>query len=147
MVDVGAKPITDREAVAHARVRLSREAYDAVVQGTALKGDVLGVARIAGIQAAKRTAEWIPLCHPLAIETASVDFRPKPDRLEIEIEARVAVSGKTGVEMEALVAVAAAALTIYDMCKSIDRSICVDSLELVRKTGGKSGLFERPPRV
>lgn len=147
MVDVGSKPITDREAVARARVRLSRAAFEAVVQGTARKGDVLGVARIAGIQAAKRTAEWIPLCHPLAIETASVDFRPDPERLEIEIEARVAVSGKTGVEMEALVAVAASALTIYDMCKSIDRSIRVESLELVRKSGGKSGLFERPPRV
>jgi len=147
MVDVGSKPITDREAVAHARVRLSRAAFEAVVQGTARKGGVRGVARIAGIQAAKRTAEWIPLCHPLAIEPASVDFRPDPERLEIEIEARVAVSGKTGVEMEALVAVAASALTIYDMCKSIDRSIRVESLELVRKSGGKSGLFERPPCV
>jgi len=144
MVDVGDKEVTQREAVARGRVRLSRPAFEAVVRGEAEKGDVLGVARIAGIQAAKRTSEWIPLCHPLQIERVEVDFEPIEDLPAIEVEARVRVSGKTGVEMEALVCVSAAALAIYDMCKSIDRGMVIDEIRLVRKSGGKSGLWEAP---
>jgi len=143
MVDVGEKGTTAREAVAAGVVRLSREAFDAVVEARAVKGDVLGVARIAGIQAAKRTADWIPLAHPLPIESVEIDFTPDPDGPAIEIEARVRVTGKTGVEMEALVAVSAAALTVYDMCKSIDRAMTIDGVCLVRKSGGKSGTYQR----
>ena len=143
MVDVGAKPVTAREAVARGRVRLNREAFDAVASGDAKKGDVLGVARIAGIQAAKRTGDWIPLAHPLPIESVSVDFALDADAPAIVVEAKVRVSAKTGVEMEALVAVSGAALTIYDMCKSLDRAMTIENIRLVRKTGGKSGDYER----
>lgn len=143
MVDVGAKDVTLREAVAGGSVRMSRDAFDAVLAGSAGKGDVLGVARIAGIQAAKRTSEWIPLAHPLSLDSVSVEFTPDGEGPEIRIEARVRVTGRTGVEMEALVAVSAAALTIYDMCKSLDRAMRIDGVELVRKSGGKSGLYER----
>jgi cyclic pyranopterin phosphate synthase len=139
MVDVGSKNPTRREAVARGRVRLSRDAFEAVVKGETRKGDVLGVARVAGIQAAKRTGEWIPLAHPLPIESVEVDLRPDPESASVEIEARVRTTAKTGVEMEALTAVSGAALTLYDMCKSIDRAVVVDSIRLVRKTGGKSG--------
>ena len=111
--------------------------------GEAKKGDVLGVARIAGIQAAKRTAEWIPLAHPLALESVAIDLVPNRAAGTIEIEARVGIRARTGVEMEALVAVSAAALTVYDMCKSMDRAIVIDEICLVRKTGGKSGTYER----
>jgi cyclic pyranopterin phosphate synthase len=143
MVDVGDKAVTAREAVARGRVRLSRAAFDAVARGEAAKGDVLGVARIAGIQAAKRTSDWIPLCHPLPIESLEVHFEPIEELPAIEVEARVRVSGKTGVEMEALVCVSAAALAIYDMCKSIDRGMVIDEIRLVRKSGGESGRYER----
>jgi cyclic pyranopterin phosphate synthase len=143
MVDVGGKDVTSREAVAEGRVRLSREAFDAVVKGEASKGDVLGVARLAGIQAAKRTADWIPLCHPLALDAVEVDFEPLPDVPAIRVAARVRVTARTGVEMEALVAVSAAALTIYDMCKSIDRAIEISDIHLVEKSGGKSGTWTR----
>lgn len=144
MVDVGAKSVTVREAIARGRVSLSREAFEAVVAGTAKKGDVLGVARIAAIQAAKRTADWIPLCHPLPLDALEVDFTPEPAGPAIAIEARVRTRARTGVEMEALVAVSAAALVIYDMCKSIDRAMVIGDVRLVRKSGGKSGLYERP---
>ena len=144
MVDVGAKDVTAREAVARGRVRLSREAFDAVVKGEASKGDVLGIARIAGIQGAKRTSDWIPLAHPLPLDAVTVDFEPDASGPAIGIEARVCVTARTGVEMEALVAVSAAALTIYDMCKSMDRAMTIDEVCLVRKSGGKSGLYERP---
>ncbi len=144
MVDVRPKPVTQREAVARGRVRLSEATLEAVLEGSSKKGDVLGVARIAGIQAAKRTADWIPLAHPLAIESVEIDLRPEPGEGSIEIEARVGISARTGVEMEALVAVSAAALTLYDMCKSLDRSIVIEEIRLVRKTGGKSGTYERP---
>ncbi len=147
MIDVGAKQPTVREAVARGAVRLSADALDAVISGSAEKGDVLGVARIAGIQAAKRTSEWIPLAHPLALDSVRVEFTPRPDGAdgpEIEIEATVRVTARTGVEMEALVAVSAAGLTIYDMCKSIDRSMVVDGVRLIRKSGGKSGDYARP---
>ncbi len=143
MVDVGDKAETRREAIARGRIELSRVALDAVLAGTAKKGDVLGVARIAAIQAAKRTSEWIPLCHPLALDGIDVAFTPEPSGPALAIEARVRTSGRTGVEMEALVAVSAAALTIYDMCKSIDRGMVIGAVRLVRKTGGKSGLYER----
>ena len=144
MVDVGAKEATPREAVARGRVRLSRGAFDAVVKGELRKGDVLAVARIAGIQAAKRTAEWIPLAHPIPLESIEVDLRPEPGPPAIEIEARVRTTAKTGVEMEALVAVTAAALTVYDMCKSIDRAIQIEEVRLLRKSGGRSGTYVRP---
>lgn len=144
MVDVGEKEPTRREAVARGKVAMSREAFESVLAGSVEKGDVLAVARIAGIQAAKRTSEWIPLCHPLPLESLAVDFQPRPGAAEIEIEARAGVTARTGVEMEALVAVSAAALTIYDMCKSIDRAISIGEIRLVRKTGGKSGRYERP---
>jgi cyclic pyranopterin phosphate synthase len=143
MVDVGEKPVTRREAVAEGTVRLSREAFDAVLGGTAPKGDVLAAARIAGIQAAKRTSEWIPLAHPLPLESVEIALEPLPDPPALRVEARVRVSGRTGVEMEALVAVAAAALTVYDMCKGIDRAIEIDAIRLLEKTGGKSGTFRR----
>ena len=142
MVDVGAKPVTQREAVARGRVRLSPDAFRAAVEGSAEKGDVLGVARIAGIQAAKRTAEWIPLAHPLPLESVEIEFHPQQEVPAIEVEATVRVTAKTGVEMEALVAVSAAALTLYDMCKSIDRGMVIEDVRLLRKSGGKSGLYE-----
>ena len=142
MVDVGAKPVTQREAIARGRVRLSPDAFRAAVEGSAEKGDVLGVARIAGIQAAKRTAEWIPLAHPLPLESVEIEFHPQQEVPAIEIEATVRVTAKTGVEMEALVAVSAAALTLYDMCKSIDRGMVIEDVRLLRKSGGKSGLYE-----
>ncbi len=142
MVDVGAKPVTQREAIARGRVRLSPDAFRAAVEGSAKKGDVLGVARIAGIQAAKRTAEWIPLAHPLPLETVEIEFHLQQEVPAIEVEATVRVTAKTGVEMEALVAVSAAALTLYDMCKSIDRGMVIEDVRLLRKSGGKSGLYE-----
>ncbi len=142
MVDVGAKPVTQREAIARGRVRLSPDAFRAAVEGSAEKGDVLGVARIAGIQAAKRTAEWIPLAHPLPLETVEIEFHLQQEVPAIEVEATVRVTAKTGVEMEALVAVSAAALTLYDMCKSIDRGMVIEDVRLLRKSGGKSGLYE-----
>jgi len=143
MVDVGAKPATAREAVARGRVELSRAALDAVLSGSAAKGDVLGVARIAAIQAAKRTSEWIPLCHPLPLDALEVDFETSDAPPAIEIEARARTTAKTGVEMEALVAVSAAALAIYDMLKSVDRAMAIGAIRLVRKSGGKSGTYER----
>ena len=144
MVDVGDKAVTRREAIARGAIRLSPEAFRAVVEGSAAKGDVLGIARIAGIQGAKRTGEWIPLCHPLGLESVEVDFRPDPDGPRIEIEATARVTAKTGVEMEAMVAVSAAALTIYDMCKSIDRGMTIEQVRLVHKSGGKSGTWDAP---
>jgi cyclic pyranopterin phosphate synthase len=151
MVDVGAKPVTRREAVAQARVEMRPSTLQAILRGGAPKGDVFGAARIAGIMAAKRTPEFIPLCHPLPIESVRVDFTPK--RGGVLIESRVAVAGKTGVEMEALTAAAVAALTIYDMCKGLDRALVISDLHLVRKSGGSprgeagaSGDFTRPSR-
>jgi cyclic pyranopterin phosphate synthase len=143
MVDVGEKPATAREAIARGRIELSARALAAVVAGTAEKGDVLGVARIAAIQAAKRTSEWIPLCHPLPLDALEVDFVPESSPPAIAIEARARTTAKTGVEMEALVAVSAAALAIYDMCKSIDRAMVIGAIRLARKSGGKSGEYRR----
>jgi len=144
MVDVGQKEVSAREAVARGRVELSAEALEVVRSGKAEKGDVLGVARIAGIQAAKRTSEWIPLCHPLPLDALEIDFALEPSPPAIAIEARARTTARTGVEMEALVAVSAAALAIYDMCKSIDRGMVVGAIRLVQKTGGKSGAYRRP---
>jgi cyclic pyranopterin phosphate synthase len=141
MVDVSGKDVSTRSATARARVSMQPETARVVAGGTAKKGDVLGVARIAGIMAAKRTAELIPLCHPLPIDAVSVELTP--DETGIEIAATVRTSGRTGVEMEALTAASVAALTIYDMCKAIDRSMQVDNLRVTRKEGGKSGLFEQ----
>jgi len=137
MVDVGAKPVTDRRAVASARVRMSAQTVATVRAGDAPKGDVIGTARIAGIQAAKRTAELIPLCHPLPLSFVDVRIALEPDGASIEAEART--SAQTGVEMEALTAAAVAALTIYDMVKAIEREAVVEHVRLVEKSGGTGG--------
>jgi molybdenum cofactor biosynthesis enzyme len=185
MVDVGGKPETAREAVARCRVRMTRATADRLLAGDLVKGDALAVARVAGILAAKRTPELIPLCHPLNLASVAVDFRrfggdrlradgtaptsrteptdrteptsrteptdrteptsrAAPDRDGLEIEARVSLVGGTGAEMEALTACAVAALTIYDMAKAVDRGMTIDDLRLVRKSGGRSGVWERP---
>jgi cyclic pyranopterin monophosphate synthase len=143
MVDISAKDTTSRMAVASACVRMRPETLAAILTGNAPKGDVLAAARIAGIMAAKRTHELIPLCHPLAISSASIEFAPDETTSQIEIRSTIQVTGKTGVEMEALVAASIAALTIYDMCKAIDREMLITEVSLVEKTGGKSGPFKR----
>lgn len=145
MVDVSPKMVTQRSATARGWVHLNKAAWDALSGGRLPKGDALAVARIAGIQAAKRTAEIIPLCHPLAISAVAVDVRPASER-RIEITARVGVVGRTGVEMEALTAVSAAALAVYDMCKSLDRGMRIGPIELVEKRGGRSGTYQRKAR-
>lgn len=141
MVDVSDKTPTRRLAVARGKIRVSEAVMTAVQEGTAAKGDVLGVARIGGIMATKRTAELIPLCHPLALNNSSIDFRLHPEEGTIEAICSVKVSGKTGVEMEALTGVSVALLTIYDMCKAIDKTMSIENIHLERKEGGKSGLF------
>ncbi len=142
MVDVGAKEITARSARASALVRMAAETLKLIQEGRSTKGDVLGVARLAGIQAAKRTDELIPLCHSLPLDAVSVDFS-FPDASSVRIEATARVTGRTGVEMEALVAASVAALTIYDMCKSVDRGMAVEQVRLEEKQGGRSGHFQR----
>ena len=141
MVDVSAKDVTDRTATARVRVLMLSATVQAITSGETRKGDVLGVARLAGIMAAKRTADLIPLCHPLPISAVTVDLAPAVDA--IEIEATVRTSGRTGVEMEALTAASVAALTVYDMCKAIDRAMRIDGLRVVHKDGGASGRFEQ----
>ncbi len=141
MVDVSEKAVTHRIARAGGRVHMNPETLAAVLEGTAKKGDVLAVARVAGIMAAKRTHELIPLCHPLMISKVTVDFRPVPEDSRIDVEATVKVEGKTGVEMEALTAVSVACLTIYDMVKAMDRGIRITDIRLLEKAGGKSGHF------
>ncbi len=143
MVNVGEKDITAREAVARGEVRMHPETLRLILDNRAEKGDVLGVARIAAIMAAKKTPELIPLAHPLPLSSISVDFFPDRDRSVIEIEARVKVTARTGVEMEALTAVACAALTIYDMCKAVDRGMVLSEIRLMEKSGGRSGHFKR----
>lgn len=142
MVDVSDKPATARIAVARGWVAMRTETLALVMQGTAAKGDVLGVARLAGIMAAKRTADLIPLCHPLALAKVTVDLVPDAAETRVNIEAQVRTTGPTGVEMEALTAVAVAALTVYDMLKAIDRAMVIGEIRLVLKEGGKSGRFE-----
>lgn len=144
MVDVSAKPSTFRRAVARGSVAMAAETLALVMEGSAAKGDVLGVARLAGIMAAKRTADLVPLCHPLPLSKVSVDLRPDPERNVVEIEATTATTGQTGVEMEALTAVSVAALTVYDMLKAVDRGMVIADIRLALKEGGKSGLFEAP---
>ena len=143
MVDVGAKPITRRVCIARGEVRMAKSTLARIVEGRIAKGDVLATARIAGIQAAKRTAEWIPLAHPMPIDSIEVRLEPTADGAGLAIEARVQAHWRTGVEMEALVAVGAAGLTVYDMCKAVDREMVVDRIRLVAKQGGKSGIFRR----
>ena len=143
MVDVTDKDITERCATASGCIRVSREVFDAVKDGTAKKGDVLGTARIAGIMAAKRTWELIPLCHPIMISGVELKLELNETDCAVNILATVSCSGQTGVEMEALTAVSAAALTVYDMCKAVQRDMVIDRIRLLKKTGGKSGTFER----
>jgi cyclic pyranopterin phosphate synthase len=141
MVDVSAKPVTDRTATARARIIMNPETLAMIEAGTAKKGDVLGVARLAGIIAAKRTSELIPLCHPLPITAVVVDLTPDRQANAIDIAATVRTTGQTGVEMEALTAASVAALTVYDMCKSVDRGMRIEGVRVVHKAGGKSGEF------
>ena len=142
MVDVSDKAETARVAVAKGRIEMAPETLALIAEGGVKKGDVLSVARLAGIMAAKRTADLIPLCHPLALTSVAVELAPEPERDAIEITATCKLSGKTGVEMEALTAVAVAALTVYDMCKAVDRGMTIGEIRLVHKSGGKSGTYE-----
>ena len=142
MVDVSGKSVTAREAVAEGRVLMRPETLALVTAGTAKKGDVLGVARLAGIMAAKRTADLIPLCHPLALTKVSLDLVPDSALPGVKITATVRTSGQTGVEMEALTAVSVACLTVYDMLKAVEKGMRIDGIRLLRKDGGKSGLYE-----
>ncbi len=143
MVDVSDKAVSHREAVARASITMKPQTFEMIQQMKMAKGDVLGVAKIAGIMAAKRTWELIPMCHPLPITSVELFFHLQPDESRIEIESRVRVDGKTGVEMEALTAVSVAALTIYDMCKAVDREMSIGAIRLMKKSGGKSGTFIR----
>jgi cyclic pyranopterin phosphate synthase len=140
MVDVSEKDVTERIAVAHARVTMKPETFNLIMDKKITKGDVLGVARVAGIMAAKKTSELVPMCHPLNLNSVKIDYEDN-NQDSIEITSEVKVSGKTGVEMEALTAVSICALTIYDMCKSADRSMIISDVYLVKKSGGKSGTF------
>lgn len=141
MVDVSDKKVTDRTAVAEGEIIVCREIIEAIKGGTVVKGDVLGVARTAGIMAVKQTSGLIPMCHPLMIDNCSVDFEIDENAYRIKAICTVKISGRTGVEMEALTGVSVALLTIYDMCKAIDKRMVMTDIRLVRKTGGKSGDF------
>ncbi len=143
MVDVSGKQSTRREAVAGGQVRMSRATFEAIEAGNAPKGDVLGTARIAGIMAAKQTAQLIPLCHPLPLHKVEVELIPDPQLPGYQIRASAITKAETGVEMEALTAVSVAALTLYDMAKALEKSIQIESICLLRKTGGKSGLYSK----
>ena len=146
MVDVGAKEATVRVAVAEGFIGMTAETLNLVISGGAPKGDVLAAARIAGIMAAKKTSELIPLCHPLALSKASVEFAPSDKPAGLHIRAEVSVTGPTGVEMEALTAVSVAALTLYDMLKAVDRGMEISGIRLAKKSGGRSGDYVAPPR-
>jgi cyclic pyranopterin phosphate synthase len=141
MVDVSTKDATERIAEARGTVFMERATLDRIMAGGIKKGDVLSVARLAGIMGAKRTPDLIPLCHPLALEQVTVDLVPDPDRSAVDIVATCKLTGRTGVEMEALTAVSIAALTVYDMCKAIDRGMRIGDIRLAHKAGGKSGTF------
>lgn len=143
MVDVSDKPDTERVAVAAGRIKMSEQCYHQVTTGNITKGDVLGVARIAGIMAAKKVSDLIPLTHPLAITKSKIDFQFDKTAHSIEIVAEIGITGKTGVEMEALTAVSLTALTIYDMCKAIDKDMEIGDIRLISKSGGKSGRYQR----
>ena len=144
MVDVSDKAMTDRIAVAEAYVKMSQETFDIITEGRAKKGDVIGVARLAGIMGAKRTSDLIPLCHPLPITKVSLDLDPDADLPGLRITATVKTTGQTGVEMEALTAASTAALTVYDMAKAVDRGMEIGGLRVVLKDGGKSGRYTAP---
>lgn len=141
MVDVGGKDVTKRTAVAVGRVLVNRECFDLIKSGGMKKGDVLGTAQIAGIMGAKKTSEVIPMCHPIMINGANITFHLNEEDLAVEIQSEVKCSGVTGVEMEALTAVSIAALTVYDMCKAVQKDMVIDQVHLVSKSGGKSGDF------
>ena len=143
MVDVAEKSVTERICVARGAVRMAAETLARIADGSIPKGDVLAVARLAGIQAAKRTHEWIPLCHLIPLDGVELDLAPDPAGPRIRIEARARAHARTGVEMEALVAVAVAGLTLYDMCKAIDRDMTIGAIRLVEKRGGRSGAYRR----
>lgn len=142
MVDVGSKADTKRIAVVKGHIRMQPETLTMITDGTAKKGDVLGVARLAGIMGAKQTANLIPLCHPLGLDHVTLDLAPDPELPGIQITATCAVSGPTGVEMEAMTAVSTAALTVYDMCKAVDRGMEIGNIRLTHKSGGKSGSYD-----
>jgi len=141
MVDVGAKPVTERTASAEANVLMSPETLVMIQEGGHKKGDVLGVARLAGIMAAKKTSALIPLCHPLALTSIAIDLKCIPEANLVKITSTCKLSGQTGVEMEALTSASVAALTVYDMCKSVDRAMKIVEVRLLHKSGGKSGTF------
>jgi cyclic pyranopterin monophosphate synthase len=143
MVDVGAKAITRREAVARGAVKMAPATLDAIIGGRLNKGEALAAARLAGIMAAKKTFELIPLCHQIPLQVVEVEFSPDRERATLNIEARAVTDAQTGVEMEAMAAVSVAALTIYDMAKAIDRAMVIDAIRLVAKSGGRSGNFTR----
>lgn len=143
MVDVGAKPETERRAVAQGRIVMQADTLKRILAGTQAKGDVLGIARIAGIMAAKKTADLIPLCHPIPLTRVQIDFTAQPDESAILCLASAETCGRTGVEMEALAAVNIALLTIYDMCKAVDRGMTMQDIGLLEKSGGKSGTWRR----
>jgi cyclic pyranopterin phosphate synthase len=143
MVDVGDKDETHRIAIAHGEIRMQPETLRLIVEGRAKKGDVLGVARVAAIMAAKKTSEIIPLCHPLMLTSITVDFQPNEAESLVEIEVKVETRGQTGVEMEALTAASASALTIYDMVKAVDRGMVIGEIRLEQKSGGRSGDWRR----
>jgi cyclic pyranopterin phosphate synthase len=142
MVDVSSKEKTARVAVAGGSVRMQKATLDLIMAGGVKKGDVLSVARLAGIMGAKRTADLIPLCHPIGLSAVTVDLTCDPARNAVDITATCKVAGRTGVEMEALTAVAVAALTVYDMCKAVDRGMTIADIRLLKKSGGKSGTYE-----
>lgn len=142
MVDVTNKEVTERTAMAKGRIKVNKDVFDAIKNMTSKKGDVLGVARVAGIMATKRTSELIPMCHVLMITKSSIDFELFEERFEVEATCTVKVNGKTGVEMEALTGVSVALITIYDMCKAMDKNMEINKIYLHKKTGGKSGDIE-----
>ena len=143
MVDVGDKPVTQRVAIADGQIRMQPETLKTIMDNRVGKGDVLGIARIAGIMATKKTADLIPLCHPLVITNVEVDLEPRYENNAVHCRATVRSSGQTGVEMEALTAVQIALLTVYDMCKAVDRGMLITDVRLLEKTGGKSGTWKR----
>lgn len=143
MVDVGGKQATHRVAIAEGRIEMQPATLEKILQGSHKKGDVLGIARIAGIMAAKKTADLIPLCHPLALTRIEVDFTPSIELSCVQCQARVETRGQTGVEMEALTAVQISLLTIYDMCKAVDKGMSMHAIQLIHKAGGKSGEWNR----
>ncbi|WP_216831295.1 cyclic pyranopterin monophosphate synthase MoaC [Alkalihalobacterium elongatum] len=146
MVDISEKEITSRIAIAHSSIKVNQEIYTKIIEGTFKKGDVLAVAQVAGVIAAKNTSDLIPMCHPLQLTGVDISFQwetKDPDHYELHIEATVKTTGKTGVEMEALTAASATALTVYDMCKAVDKGMIIGQTYLVQKSGGKSGDFKR----